>query len=97
MMCSFPCRRTSDERNVGNLEGRSLGGRGISSRRGAGRSSGLLVRTSSGVGGQYASARAGEAGAEGGTAHPGVEPDERTESTGGRNLIGAPHRGENDP
>src|SRR5258708_37276371 len=97
MMCSFPCRRTSDERNVGNLEGRSLGGRGISSRRGTGRCSGLLVRASSGVGGQYASARAGEEGAEGGTAHPGVEPDERTESTGARSIVGAPHRRESAP
>src|SRR5258707_14220163 len=97
MMCSFPCRRTSDERNVGNLGGRFLAGRGFSSRRGNGRCSGLLVRTSSGVRGEHPNARAGEAGAEGGTAHPGVEPDERTESTGGRNLVGTPHRSENDP
>src|SRR5882724_9426185 len=97
MMCSFPCRRTSDERNVGNLEGRSLGGRGISSRRGTGRCSGLLVRASSGVGGQYASARAGEAGAEGGTAHPGGVPDERMESTVAGKLVGGAQGGGSDP
>ena len=84
-----PARRTIDERNVGDLEGRSLGGRGIPSGCGAGRSAGLLVRASPECGCQYAAARAGQTGTTGRALDPGVEFDQRTESTGGRDPFGA--------
>src|SRR5260370_17716118 len=94
MMCSFPCRRTIHERNVGNPEGGPVGRRSLPSGCGAWRRDWLFLRASFGVGGKFSFAGAGQASTSGGATHTVAELDDRTESTGGRDPAAPSHRGE---
>src|SRR6266568_5937075 len=94
--CSFRCRRTIHERNVGNSEGRAVGGRRVPSGYGAGWNAGLFLCAPSCVRGKHAVAGASEARAAGGATHTVAGLDERSESAGGRYLIATSHRSESD-
>src|SRR6266571_6968695 len=92
MMCWSPCSRTTHERNVGNSEGRAVGGRRVPSGYGTGRNARLFLCAPSCVRGKHAIAGASEARPAGGATHTVAGLDERSESTSGRNPVAASHR-----
>src|SRR5260370_8925182 len=96
MTCSSPRRRTTHERNVGNSEGRGVGGRRVPSGYGAGRNARLFLCAPSCVRGKHAIAGASEARAAGGATHTVAGLDERSESTSGHNPVAASHRVKSD-
>src|SRR5260370_21807166 len=96
MKSSSPRRRTTHERNVGNSEGRGVGGRRVPSGYGAGRNARLFLCAPSCVRGKHAIAGASEARAAGGATDTVAGLDERSESTSGHNPVAASHRVKSD-
>src|SRR5260370_39732629 len=96
MTCSSPRRRTTHERNVGNSEGRAVGGRRVPSGYGAGRNARLFLCAPSCVRGKHAIGGASEARPAGGATHTVAGINERSESAGGHNPVAASHRVKSD-